>query len=268
MCPPKLLDLLRGSLFLEQVNDRTSSALNNDSHEPARLLRYTHIVDLTHTLSPQSPVFPSLPTFKVETPFATHRASGVSINRYTLSDHCGTHLDAPYHVSSSGLYTDQIPLQSLIAPAVVVNIGEKAANDHAALVAVDDLLAWERRHGRIPAGAAVLMASGWAARIDSSVDYVNADSGGVAHFPGFSVEAVHFLLSERAIAGIGVDTLSLDHGPSPNFAVHMAFLPTNRWGLECLANLENIPPSGATVMIGVPKIKESSGGPARVMALW
>lgn len=274
MCPPKLLSMLKSSSFLQQTDDRSSGssaesgATERGKPATTRALNFSHIVDLTHTLSPESPVFPGLPKFVVETPFATHEANRVSINRYTVSDHCGTHLDAPYHVSANGLYTDQIPLQSLVAPIAVVNIGDKASKDHAATVTPDDLLDWERRHGRIPQGAAVFMASGWAARIGSVEQYANIDGSGVAQFPGFSVEAVRMLLDERNVVGIGVDTLSLDFGPSPNFAVHMAFLPTNRWGIECLANLENIPPSGAMLVIGVPKIKHSSGGPARAMAMW
>ena len=136
------------------------------------------------------------------------------------------------------------------------------------LAPAQDLLAWEQQYGRIPDGAAVLMNSGWATRIESAAAYVNADAGGTAHFPGFSAEAANFLLQERKINGIGVDTLSLDHGPATNFPVHIAFLPTNRWGLECLVNLAQIPPSGAHLFVGVPKIKGSSGGPTRVLAIW
>lgn len=269
MCPPKLLSMLQAAPFPQQASERGGGGMTESGNPtPFRTLNFSHIVDLTHTLSPESPVFPSLPKFVVETPFATHEASGVSINRYTVSDHCGTHLDAPYHVSPHGMYTDQIPLQSLVAPIVVINIGEKAQKDHAAQVTPDDLLAWEGRYGRIPNGAALFMASGWATRINSAADYVNIDRSGVAQFPGFSVEAAQMLVGERHVVGIGVDTLSLDHGPSANFAVHMAFLPTNRWGIECLTNLENIPPSGAMLVIGVPKIKQSSGGPARAMAMW
>lgn len=231
-------------------------------------LRVRHVIDLTHALSPASPVFPGLPPFVVGKPVLTHEANNVSINRYTVTDHCGTHFDAPYHVVAGGLKTDEVDPAALVVPAVVIDISQRAVHDHATRVTPDDLLAWEKRHGRIPIGAAVLMHAGWAARIESATAYVNADAGRTAHFPGFSVEAANFLLHERAINGIGVDTLSLDHGPAADFAVHMAFLPTNRWGLECLVNLDQIPPSGAYLFVGVPKIKGSSGGPTRVMAVW
>jgi kynurenine formamidase len=112
------------------------------------------------------------------------------------------------------------------------------------------------------------MASGWGARAGSTEAFRNTDASGVMHFPGFSKEAVDFLLAERNAAGIGVDTLSLDHGPSATFAVHFAWLSTNRWGLENLANLEAIPPSGATLFVGAPRVAGGSGGPSRVMAVW
>jgi len=129
MCPPKFLELLRAPGFVEQTVDRAGGGPVVDTQRPqpvAQPFTFAHVADLTHTLSPASPVFPSLPAFVVEQPFATHEAHGVSINRYTLSDHCGTHFDAPYHVSRHGLHTDEVSVRSLVAPAVVVDIGGKA----------------------------------------------------------------------------------------------------------------------------------------------
>ena len=270
MCPPKFLEYLHSPAVLEQAIDRPTGAPPAASSlaRAVQPLRFAHVIDLTHTLSPASPVFPGLPTLVIEPPVFTHEANHVSINRYTISDHCGTHFDAPYHISPTGLKSDEVDPTALVVPAVVIDISTRAAHDHAALLTTADLLAWEQQYGRIPDGAAVLMNSGWAARIESAAAYVNADAGGTAHFPGFSEEAANFLLQERKINGIGVDTLSLDHGPATNFPVHIACLPTNRWGLECLVNLAQIPPSGAHLFVGVPKIQGSSGGPTRVLAIW
>jgi len=264
MCPPKLFELLQ----------RPNCA--PDSHAPAgaapaaagpRTISYSRLLDLTQTLTPASPVYPGFPSFAIE-PFMSHEVHGVAIEKITLADHSGTHLDAPYHCSPTGMVVERMPAESFIVPAIVVDIAEKARKDHAALVEPDDLLAWERQHGRVPKGAAVLMRSGWGERYADATAYVNADASGTAQFPGFGLEAVQWLLAERDVAGLGVDTLSLDHGPSPNFAVHYAFLPTQRWGLECLANLEQLPPSGATLFIGAPKLGGASGAPARVLAMW
>jgi kynurenine formamidase len=265
MCLPSLLQKLNSAQSCFQIPERPQSAENQVAKT---VIHCAHVADLTHPLSPQSPVYPNLPPFVTHTPPASHASGSVSINHYELVDHCGTHLDAPYHCYNDGWTSDTLPLSTLIAPAVVINIGKKINHDHDAIVTPDDILNWERSNGKIPNGAAVLMASGWANRIHNADQFINADSGGVPHFPGFGVEAIQFLLNERNINGIGVDTLSLDHGASPNFAVHYAFLPSNKWGIECLANLESIPPSGATLVVAPWKVVGSSGGPVRVMAMW
>jgi kynurenine formamidase len=262
MCPPQLFELLRRPYFAPDSGGAASPA----RAVAPRTLSYSRVVDLSQVLSPATPVFPGFPPVRVE-PHFSHEQQGVAIERLELVDHSGTHFDAPYHCSPSGVSIDQMPPEAFIVPAVVVDITERAGRDHAAVVTPDDLLGWERANGRIPNGAAVLMRSGWAARYSDAAAFANVDASGVAQFPGFGLEAAQWLLAERDVAGLGVDTLSLDHGPSPNFAVHMAFLPTQRWGLECLANLDQLPPSGATLFIGAPKIEHGSGAPARVLAL-
>jgi kynurenine formamidase len=229
--------------------------------------RFSNVSDLTHVLGPEMPVFPGAPSFQIET-FVTHEEDGFFGSIIAMWEHCGTHMDAPIHFDPAGLYVDQIPATSLIAPAVVINITDRVQRDPAAVVTPDDLRTWERRYGRIPNGAAILMASGWGARANSTEAYRNTDASGVMQFPGFGKAAIDFLLTERNISGIGVDTLSLDHGPSADFAVHFTLLGSNRWGLECMANLESIPPSGATVIVGAPKVAGGSGGPSRVFAVW
>lgn len=265
MCPPQLLALIQRPHFAADAAG--SSAGPAPRAKAPRTLSYSHLIDLTQTLTPEAPVFPGFPSFQIE-PFMSHEQHGVAIEKLSLVNHTGTHMDAPYHCSPTGMFVDQMPAESLIVPTIVVDITEKAGNDHAALVMPDDLHAWERANGRIPDGAAVLMRSGWGTRYGDAAAYINADAAGVAQFPGFGLEAAQWLLAERNVAGLGVDTLSLDHGPSPNFAVHYAFLPTQRWGLECLANLDQLPPSGATLFIGAPKIGNGSGAPARVLAMW
>jgi len=239
------------------------------SPEAARSLSFTHVADLTHTLTPDFPVFPSFEGPKLETRYTVER-DGFYARQWVVAEHTGTHLDAPAHfVAGPDMWTaDQIPLENLVAPLVVVSIEERAARDHDAQVTVDDLLAWEREHGPIPKGAAVCMYSGWERRLANPVTFTNADSGGTMHFPGFSLEAAQFLVHEREVVGIGVDTLSLDIGPSTDFAVHLEVLGASKWGLENLANLATVPPAGATLIAGVPKVQGASGGPTRVLAVW
>jgi kynurenine formamidase len=232
-----------------------------------RPTRFSNLADLTHVLGPGTPSFDGKPAFSITTA-VTHAANGYYGSNITYWEHMGTHMDAPVHFSPTGIFVDQIAPANLVVPAVVLDLRDKVARDPDAVVTPDDIMAYERRYGRIPANAAVLMSSDWATRFGSQDAYRNPDSSGVMHFPGFGKAAIDMLLAERNIAGIGVDTLSLDHGPSADFAVHYTFLSTNRWGLENLANLSDIPPAGATLIVGAPKVAGGSGGPSRVMAVW
>ena len=155
---------------------------------------------------------------------------------------------------------DEIPEASLICPAAVIQVEERARTNPETPVTVDDLKAWEAKHGRIPPGAAVLMYSGWEARIGDQTAFRNMDAKQMMHFPGFSPEAAEFLLKEREINGIGVDTLSIDLGSSQDFKVHYTILPANKGGIENLANLGKIPARGATIFVGLPKVKGTIRG--------
>ncbi|MGQ9550273.1 MAG: cyclase family protein [Roseiflexus sp.] len=275
MCPPETLasmrspEVSRRNLLKFGLGAAVAAALPVGSAQAATVRRTTfrNVVDLTHVLGTQFPLFPGAAPFRIEQA-VSHDKDGYYGSILTYWEHSGTHMDAPVHFAPNGLFVDQLRIENLVVPAAVINITEKVRRDPDAVVTPDDIRAWERRYGRIPDNAAVLMASGWGARAGSVEAFRNTDSSGVMHFPGFGKEAIDFLLTERRIAGIGVDTLSLDHGPSTTFAVHYTLLPTNRWGLENLANLESIPPSGATLFVGAPKIAAGSGGPTRVMAVW
>jgi len=165
---------------------------------------------------------------------------------------------------ADGVSVDEIPLRSLVAPLVVVDIAARAQEDADAQVTPDDLKAWISAHGDIPDNACVAMHSGWGGKAGGE-GFRNFD-GEAMHFPGFHVEAAQMLL-ETGAGSIAVDTLSLDHGPSADFATHYAWLPTGRFGIECLANLDKLPPAGATIVIGAPKHRGGTGGPARIFAM-
>jgi kynurenine formamidase len=175
-------------------------------------------------------------------------------------------MDAPLHFSADGQSVAEIPVGNLVTPLCVVDIRAKADADPDAQLTPDDLSAWIAANGDIPERACVAMNSGWADRIGADT-FRNADDAGAMHFPGFHVETVQKLLEETAAIGIAVDTLSLDHGLSPDFATHYAWLPTNRWGIEAIAGLDSVPAAGATLIVGAPKHRGGSGGPARVLAL-
>ena len=226
---------------------------------------FSRVVDLTHPFGPDFPTFDGSSNLELET-VVTLEKDGYNMYRWHLLEHTGTHMDAPFHFGAEGQTADQIPVERLVVPLAVVDIRARAQDDADAQLTPDDLQAFEAAHGPVPDGACVAMLSGWADKV-SGPEFRNADGDGVMHFPGFHVEAAQYLMSERNAVGIGVDTLSLDFGISPDFATHYGWLPTNRWGLEALANLAELPPVGATLVAGAPMIKGATGGPSRVFAL-
>ena len=227
---------------------------------------FTTIHDLTHTLSPQTPVYPALDPIRIVRRFSI-AGEGFYANDLTFNEHTGTHLDAPAHFAAGQLSTDQMDSWQFFAPLAVISIGDRATQDPDTGVTVDDLRTWERQHGRLPAGAFVAMNSGWDRRVGDSQAFLNADAHGGMHFPGFAADAAQFLTEERDIVGVGVDTLSLDVGTSDGFPAHLTFLPANKYGLALMANLGSVPPEGATLIVGAPKHQGGSGGPARVFAV-
>lgn len=228
--------------------------------------RKGRVADLTHTFTEGFPVFTGAsPDRETINDFPT---SGFYAQRWTFGEHSGTHMDAPGHFVPGGRLSPEITPQELIAPIVVIDISNKAESDPNAMVELDDLIKFERRHGRIPKGALVAGDSGWAAKVGDP----DAFKGGPAfpnyNFPGWSEEAALWLVEKRDVTGIGIDTMSLDPGNSLTFPVHVNFLATDRYGLENLAGLDRIPPRGATAYVGLIPWEEGSGGPCRVIASW
>jgi kynurenine formamidase len=176
-------------------------------------------------------------------------------------------MDAPGHFVANGPTADKLPAERFFAPLAVLSIADRAAKDADALLTVDDVLAWEKRHGRLPAGAFIAMHSGWDARVANAERFLNKDSKGTMHAPGFSEDVARFLVKERDIVGAGVDTLSLDVASAPKFVAHLALLGAGKYGVELLASLGTVPRAGATIIVGAPKHEGASGGPARVYAV-
>jgi kynurenine formamidase len=228
------------------------------------------IADLTHVLSSDFPYIP-IPglTFPFKlTAVATLERNGVYANKWELIEHNGTHIDAPSHFIAGQVDMDLVPAESLIVPVAVINIVERAARDADTAIEPDDILAWESRNGRLPMGAAVFMNSGWNRKAASSAAFIGMDATNTMHFPGFSEKACEFLVHERDISGIGVDTISFDVGIDKEFKGHKALFRRGKWGIECLANLDAVPETGAIAVIGAPKVRGASGGPCRVFAFW
>jgi kynurenine formamidase len=222
--------------------------------------------DLTHLFRAGFPMYVGDPPSR-RTVF-DFDPDGFYAQAWTFAEHSGTHMDAPGHFTPGGRLTPDLDPEELFAPLAVIDISGRAAADPDAEVEVRDLRAYERHHGRIPRRAAVCMYSGWESRVGDPDAYRNPGPDGLFHFPGFSLDAVEWLLERRRIRAIGVDTLSLDFGASTTFAVHALLLGADRYGIENLANLGRVPPRGAEAIVGVIPWEEGSGGPCRVLARW
>lgn len=220
--------------------------------------------DLTHELWDMFPTYFGGQQLFFDKKFSYEKDT-FNLYELRLSEHTGTHIDAPLHFTADGKSVAELPVEDLICPLVVIDIREKAGADADAQVTPDDLAAWIAANGDIPDGACVAMNSGWDAHV-ATERFRNADANGTMHFPGFHVEAIQQLL-ETSTKAIAVDTLSLDFGQSPDFIVHNTWLPAGRYGIEAIANLSAVPAAGATIVVGAPKIRGGTGGPARVFAL-
>lgn len=256
--------LSRRSFFKTGAAVAASAAVANTAIGTTALADgHSTVEDMTHTLHEDFPTYFGESQFSREQifNFAEH---SFNLFQYTVNEHTGTHIDAPLHFSADGTSVDEIPVSSLIAPLCVIDIAARAAENADTQVTPDDLKKWISANGDIPDGACVAMHSGWAPKVDSD-GFRNFD-GKAQHYPGFHIEATEMLL-ETGAASMAVDTLSLDHGISADFATHYAWLPQGRFGIECLANLDRVPAAGATLVIGAPKHRGGTGGPARIFAM-
>jgi kynurenine formamidase len=230
------------------------------------------VIDLTYSFDEHTIYWPTAKPFQLEVVSAQKTAAGYwyAANNICLAEHGGTHMDAPIHFAEGKRAADEVPVQQLIGPAVVIDVRTQATKDADYRVTVADLEAWEKQHGRIPTGAIVLMLSGWGARWPDKKRYLGTDQpGDVAnlHFPGFSREAAEFLVSQRDIDAIGVDAPSIDYGQSKDFIVHQVINGANKPGLENVANLEKLPATSATLIALPMKIAKGSGGPVRIIGI-
>jgi len=208
---------------------------------------FRSVVDLTHATNAQALAYQ--PTGK------------------SALEQLGTRIDAPAHFAR-GLWTvDQIPTERLIAPLVVLDVAANAANRPDYQISVEDIARWEQSHSQIPLCSVIMARTGWDSRWHSTKDYRNADRGGTLHFPGYSQDAAKFLIEGRNALGLGIDTLSIDYGPSKNFPVRQYTLSHSVYQLANVANLDRAPATGGMVVVAPTKLVSGSDGPVRILAL-
>ncbi len=231
------------------------------------------LVDLTHAYNDETVYWPTSPThFEKQTLFEGQAPGGYFYSAYSVCtpEHGGTHLDAPVHFAEGGRSTEALPLENLVAPAVVIDASTAAAVDRDYRLTRQAVLDFEMEHGRIEAGTIVLLRTGWSSRWPNAKSYLGDDTPGDASklsFPGYGKGATELLVEERGVVMLGIDTASIDYGKSTDFPVHRVAAARNVAGLENLANLDTLPPTGTTLIALPMKIEGGSGGPVRVVAL-
>lgn len=230
-----------------------------------------HLVDLTYPLSPEGLYWPTGDAFE-------HEREGWTINEkgywyasgvFSSPEHLGTHIDAPIHFAEGGLTLAEIPVDNLIGSGVLIDISDRCSTDADATLQPEDLEAWEGQYGAIPTGAVVIVRSGWARFWPDWNAYYGSDTPEdvtTLHFPGIS-EAAATVLAERGVAGVGIDTASIDPGVSILFEAHQVLGAANVFNLENLTNIESLPAAGFAVIAMPMKIADGTGAPTRVVAL-
>jgi len=224
------------------------------------------IIDMTHSLSPSAVAWGTTSPFEYEA-VSTQPSGAVSMGAYSTPEHHGTHLDAPIHGGDNLPTVDELTPADLFGPAAVIDVSAQSAADPDYAVTRQDILDWEQRNGELPAGAIVLMYSGWSEKYDDANAYRNPDADGRMHFPGFSEAAARLLIEERNIRGIGVDTLSVDPGAARGFATHGVVNGNGKFHLENVANVHLLPEAGAYLIVAPIKIEGGSGGQVRIFAV-
>lgn len=231
-------------------------------------------IDLTHAFDDQTIYWPTADPFHLDTVFAGTTDSGYyySAFQYCAAEHGGTHLDAPVHFAEGQQAADEIPLERLIGAAVKVDVSEKALADPDYQITADDFMEWEQKNGKLPEGAIVLLRTGYEQFWPDRKAYMGTDERGAdavakLHFPGLHPDAARWLVANRAVHAIGLDTPSIDYGQSTRFESHQILFKANIPAFENLASLDKLPAKDFWVVALPMKIKGGSGGPLRIVAL-
>jgi kynurenine formamidase len=227
---------------------------------------FTAVVDLTHTISEKAPNWEG----SEKSPFHaevenTYEKDGYFARRFSTDEHFGTHIDAPAHFSRGRWTVEQIPVERLVRPLVVLDVSNKAGSNPDYQVTVSDVGDWEQINGQIPLGAVVIARTGWAQKWNSPKAFRNADASGAAHFPSYSIETARYLVQARQIVALGIDTLSIDPGPSKDFPVHKFTSAQSVYALENV-DTSRAPEAGAMIVVSPAKLEGGSGAPVRLLA--
>ncbi len=239
---------------------------------PRAAIDTSKVIDLTYSFDASTIYWPTAKSFDWQKESWGISPGGYwyAAARYAASEHGGTHIDSPIHFGKGQATTDEIPVSRLIGPAVVIDVAAACEKDPDYRLSASDIASWEKKYGPVPDGAIALVHTGWGRFWPDKKRYLGSDVPGDTahlHFPGISREAAEYLVTKRRISGVGIDTASMDYGPSKDFIAHQIINGANLYGLENVANLERLPPTGATLIALPMKIKGGTGGPTRIIAI-
>jgi kynurenine formamidase len=229
-------------------------------------ITYSHAVELSQVISPDIPLWPGDPkvVFKV---VATMAKDGYYLRSFTIGEHSATHMNAPNSfIADNKQAITSYPAEQRVAPAVVIDVSAKCTQNPDYQLTQQDVLDWEVQNGQIAPGSVVLMLTGWEDKWNDPKAFINLDAKGNLHFPGFAAATTKWLLSERQIAGVGIDTHGVDPGLDTSYATNTAMAENHKIALECLGHLDQLPPTGTTLVLGALQLKDGSGTPVSVIA--
>ena len=237
--------------------------------EAYAVLKAQRFVDLTHAFAPGIPHWKGDPDEHVRTLY-TYAKDGFRIDEYTHVGQWGTHIDPPAHFHEGLRTLDTIDPREMLLPLVVIDVHDKVEKNPDYVLAVDDVEAWEKKHGHIPTGAFVAMRTDWSKRWPDDAKLANKDAAGAAHYPGWSLDVLKLLYENRHVTASGHETTDTDPGlatTKDDYSLESYILKTNHYQIELLANLDQVPEAGGLVMISWPKPEGGVGFPARVVAI-
>ncbi|MCF7560403.1 cyclase family protein [Sabulilitoribacter multivorans] len=254
---------------------QTTQDTSESGEQSKNVIEYSEIIDLSYEFSEETIYWVTAKQFKLDTVFngQTDKGFYYSAYNFTTAEHGGTHIDAPIHFSKNSETVDQIPLKNLVAPAIKIDVSTKALNNPDYQITVEDLTQWEAKEDmQIPNGSIVLLHTGFSSFYPDVVKYLGTNQRGeeavkLLHFPGLSPEAAQWLVTNRNINAIGIDTASIDYGQSQHFGSHVNLMSKNISAFENLTNLDKLPNKGFYIVALPMKIKGGSGAPLRIVAL-
>ncbi|MCG7503217.1 cyclase family protein [Tenacibaculum sp. Mcav3-52] len=271
----KPFSLIQLCLFLLLACNEKQTKSSDSNKSDQTNFSESKIIDLSHAYSNETVYWVTAKEFKLDTVFKGQTDKGFyySANNFSTAEHGGTHIDAPIHFAEKGQTVDEIPIEKLIGSAIKIDVSSKTFNNPDYLIKIDDFLAWENKEKiKIPNGSIILLETGFSKYYPNKVKYMGtAERGEDAieklHFPGLSKEAAKWLVEERNINAIGIDTPSIDYGQSEYFESHVILLSQNIPAFENLTNLDKLPSIGFKIIALPMKIKNGSGAPLRIVAL-